>query len=104
MLVTITHSNGYQSLIEDSLKEGDIITGYNKGFYKITEIQPRADNTPLIHFTLFAREDGTLCKTKNPSIKGCDGAYVRLAKDSIKARIQKSVDEQRNLRYLESLL
>lgn len=81
-MTTVKYPNGVYITYDETIKVGDLIATYNKGFYKMEKITPRGAGSPLAEYSLFAKEDGTLHKGKNIS-KCCDMSYCRHARESV---------------------
>jgi hypothetical protein len=67
MITDLVCSNGVVLKYDPTIKEGDLITGYHKGFWIVTKVTPRPGNTPHIEYRRIDK------KVTN----GCDASYCR---------------------------
>lgn len=74
----------------DTLKPGDLITTYFKGYYTFIEYVPRGKTNPIVRFKLVADSNGSL--RKGTKIMQCDAFYCDLATDHIK----KAIEDRKN--------
>jgi hypothetical protein len=90
-------------IFNKSIKVGDLVTSYTKGFSEVIKIEPRhATETPLVHYNQKFTEDGK--PFKNKTIRHCDSSYCRKANEVIPSMINKKKKEIEMLTHiLESL-
>jgi hypothetical protein len=67
MIAEIICSNGITLKYDPTIKAGDIVTGYHKGYWKVDLVMPRAGSTPLIYYTRIDKKGK----------KSCDASYCR---------------------------
>lgn len=67
MIVDFVASNGVILKYDPTIKAGDIITAYHKGYWKVDLVMPRAGSTPSLYYT----------KVGGKSSKSCDASYCR---------------------------
>lgn len=67
MITDIVCSNGVVLKYDPTIKPGDVVTGYHKGFWIVTKVTPRPGNTPHIEYRRIDK------KVTN----GCDASYCR---------------------------
>lgn len=103
-MISVTYPNGVTLAYDETLKVGDIITAYNKGYHKLEEIKERNDSTPLFFYSLFAKEDGTIRTNPKKIINSCDASHCRRASEIIDAEIQESENKLASLQNLKQLL
>ncbi len=89
------------------LRVGQIITTYNKGYWRIIKIERRFKNNgmeinPLIHYEFIANDAGVVKKSKRKEC--CDYAYCRDAKESIQAKLEELKVTMQNLAMLEATI
>lgn len=85
----IVCSNGVELEYDDTLKPGDLITTYYKGYFSFVKFTNRGNkNTPLATFIKVADTNGKSCKSKKA--QECDASYCRKAVEYIKAEIEKN--------------
>jgi hypothetical protein len=101
-MTNVTYPNGIVLQYDETLKEGDAITTYYSGFYILTRIEERLNQTPLFHFTQLAKENGTIVK-KSKKEKTCDASYCRRVTDSIDTIIAFAVEKVTLLKYLKQI-
>lgn len=59
---------------DKTIKPGDLVTAYSKGFHRVTAVKPRPHNTPIIATVAVL----TSAYKKAPAKKAeCDAAYCR---------------------------
>ncbi len=98
-MTQVNCTNGVVLHYDETIKVGDIISAYQKGFHRVTEIRDRGANaTPLIGYETVARENGTLAKTS--SVKHCDASYCRHAAGVIKEEVEKHMQAVGKLQFL----
>lgn len=71
---------------DPTIQPGDIITAYHKGYWKVTKVIPRADNTPTFEYIRIDKKGS----------KSCDASYCR--KVDPNELYQTLVDEAAQLR------
>lgn len=67
MITDIVCSNGVVLKYDPTIKQGDVVTGYHKGYWKVDVVMPRAGQPPSIYYT----------KVGGKGSKSCDGSYCR---------------------------
>jgi len=70
----------------DTLKPGDLITTYFKGYFTFIEYKPRGKCSPIVRFKLVADSNGNL--RKGTKVMECDACYCELATEHIKKAIE----------------
>lgn len=93
-MAIIQHSNGVKSIYDETIKVGDLVTAYEKGFHRVTEIKPRRKDTPLIMYVRVFGANGKPVSSKQHL--GCDAAYVRKASERL-AEINADISNLQNL-------
>lgn len=101
-MTTITCKNGVILHWDETIKVGDIITTYNKGYWELVAIEPRVGTTPLFHYKKSLKPDGT--PTTGKAIEKCDASYCRKAQETIEIEIDKALKLLINLRALQERL
>jgi len=96
-------SNVLNLFYDDTLKAGDLITTYNKGYYEFIKFEERGDCPPLAYFRLVFKEDGSPA-TSSRLIRKCDSSYCRKAKQAIFETIQKKQQEISRLEIIFNTL
>ena len=83
----------------DTLKPGDLIVTYFKGYYTFIEYVSRGKTTnPMVRFKLVVDSNGSL--RKGTKIMECDAFYCELATEHIKKAIEDRKNEIVNLSAL----
>lgn len=83
---TVKCQNGIELQYDDTLKSGDLITTYYKGYYVFVAFGDRGkNNSPLAYFRKVASVVGKPCKSNK--ILECDASYCSSAVDQIKETI-----------------
>jgi hypothetical protein len=59
---------------DTNIKVGDLITAYQKGFHRVTELTPGGSSGTLVHYKRVLSDKGR--KSKG-SIQVCDGSYCK---------------------------
>lgn len=91
-MITIKYDNGYEGTYDETLKPGDMITAYRKGYHEFIKFEERGTEiVPLVHYKQIYNDNGKPCKSK--TIYQCDGAYCRRAIDDINKQIEKKTQE-----------
>lgn len=67
MLTDVVCFNGAIIKCDLTIKPGDVITAYHKGYWKVTKVIPRANSTPTFEYT----------KIGGKGSKSCDGSWCR---------------------------
>jgi len=80
-------SNGVKLIWDETLKIGDLITTYHKGYWKLVNITPRKGSPPMFHYTKSFKPDGTPIAGK--ATMECDASYCRNAKGVIADELSK---------------
>ena len=94
--------NGVKIIIDDTLKIGDLITGHQKGYHEIVNIEERDGCTPLVHFKTRFKADGESVNSEN--VKTCDMGYCRHAEISLTNEIRCKEEEIEKLKAILSTL
>jgi hypothetical protein len=96
-MTTIKYPNGVTIQYDETIKVGDIIIAYHKGFHKVTKITPREMDisiykrcmnctdysqhaSPFITYVQIAKTDGSPAPQR---INTCDASYCQHAKPFI---------------------
>lgn len=66
---------------DETLQPGDLITVYDKGFYRFVRFVPRPHNTPTLHATAAYNSKGKPVKARPYT---CDASYCRRAIEAIR--------------------
>lgn len=99
-MITIKCRNGVELEYDETLKQGDLITTYFKGYFSFVKFTNRGNHTtPLASFVRFADTNGKLYKTKKVYV--CDASYCRNATIQVKAEIEKN---RKTIAALEKLI
>ena len=67
MITDVVCSNGVVIKCDLTIKPGDVVTGYHKGYWLVDVVTPRAGGTPLIEYTRLDKKGS----------KSCDASYCR---------------------------
>lgn len=103
-MISVTYPNGVTLMYDETLKVGDIITTYHKGYHKLEEIEKRGNATPLFFYSLFAKEDGSIRTQPKKIMKSCDASYCRRASEVIDGEIQEAENRLASLQNLKQHL
>lgn len=61
---------------DDTITVGELIAAHDSGYHVLTRIEFREEETPLFHYVMVVREDGT--RVKKPGVtRVCDAVYCR---------------------------
>lgn len=72
----VVYENGVVLYWDDTLQVGELITAHDDGYHLLTGFDYREGATPLIHYVMVVKPDGT--KVKKPGVtRRCDAFYVR---------------------------
>lgn len=97
-MITFTYPNGYTSEYDETIKVGDLITCYNEGYHRVTQIEDRPGKPPCYHYIKVCKFDGSYSK----KLKGhCDASYCRHAGSHIKQSVSNHFD---TIKALQTLL
>ncbi len=104
-MTTITYAGGVKLDFDETIKVGDIITAYQSGYHKVTDITPRYQKNgdvmiPLFTYCLVAKANGTVAKGKVIT-KSCDASYCRRATDALEKTIAEKKAEVARLESLQ---
>ncbi len=89
---TIKHPNGYVGIYDETFEPGDLITAYEKGYHEFIKYENRGETTvPLVYYKRVYNFNGKKCNSK--TIKACDAAYCRRAKEHIINSIEEKEEE-----------
>jgi len=98
-MITIKYDNGYEGTYDETLKPGDMITAYRKGYHEFIKFEDRGNKVvPLVHYKQIYNENGKPCKPK--IVFQCDAAYCRRAIDYIEKAIEKKTQELKALKEI----
>ena len=95
-------SNGVKLTWDETLKIGDLITSYHKGYWKLTNITTRKGMPPLFQYTKQFKPDGTPVSGK--AIMECDASFCRNAKTVIAEELTKLTKQIATLNKLQAAL
>jgi hypothetical protein len=101
-MTDVTYPNGVVLQYDETLREGDVITTYYSGFYILSRIEERPNQTPLFHFTQLAKENGSMIK-KSKKEKSCDASYCRRFTETIDSVITAVEKELKDLKDLKQI-
>lgn len=97
----VTHSNGIVLSYDDTIKVGDLVTGYHKGFHEVKEIVHRGpDVTPLIRY---------ICKFNAKGVKSkgvencCDASYCKKVSNQIDNIISEKIKEVERFQLIKKM-
>lgn len=99
---TIVCKNGVKIIIDETLKTGDLITAYHKGYHEIVTIEERNDCAPLVYFKTRFKSDGE--PTNSKKIMMCDMGYCRHAEIGLANEIRRKEKEIEKLKAILSTL
>jgi len=60
---------------DKTIKVGDVVTGYDKGYFIVTGIVPRKDNNPIVEYIKIANESYNFIKSNK--VLSCDIYYCK---------------------------
>ena len=98
----IVCKNGVKITIDETLKVGDLITAYHKGYHEIVTFEERDDCAPLVHFKTRFKSDGKPANSKR--IMCCDMGYCRHAEIGLTNEIRRKEEEIEKLKTILSTL
>lgn len=84
---------------DKTLKVGDLIVAYRKGFHEITRIEPRRDHSPLVHYKERYMSNGKPSNRK--TIHTCCGGYCKRASEVLPERIKEAEDALTRLKGIK---
>ena len=65
MITNVVCGSGVVLKCDLSIKPGDVVTGYHKGYWMVDKVIERKGSTPLIHYTRIDKKGS----------KSCDASY-----------------------------
>lgn len=84
---------------DETIKVGDIIIAYHRGFHRVTKIEDRSkvrskydrSDSPLFHYVMVFDSKGNA--KKKGAINSCDAMYCRKATEAIPVEIKRLEDQ-----------
>lgn len=95
-------SNGVKLTYDETLEQGDLITGYQKGYFTFDRFEYREGTTPLVYAKQRYDQNGK--PRKSIGFVTCDASYCRKAKPVIEQQILAKQQEIATLQQIVSSL
>lgn len=92
---SIEYASGGIGVYDDTLKEGDLITGYYSGYFELLKLEEREGNTPLAFMKMKYRSDGS--PKESQKVYKCDSTFCRKANTRLELELANLEAEKRKL-------